>query len=59
MINTFYKDYLKKFIAILLLINFALSIIKLIAKPTAKSLNFAKTKSGQLAKTFVKQTREV
>lgn len=54
MINTFYKDYLKKSIATSLLIDPTPSIAKPTAKPMAKLLYAIKRKYDQLAKTSVK-----
>ena len=55
MINTFYKDYQEKSIAMSLSIDFTLSITKLIAKP----LNAEKRKRDWSTKASIKQIREV
>ena len=59
MISTFHKDYPKKLIITLLLINSVLPIVKLIAKLVTKRVNAIKKKCDRLTKAFVKQIKEV
>ena len=54
MTNTFHKDHTEKLIVILLPIDSAPSMTKLVTKPTSKSLNAIKRKREQPAKVFDK-----